>query len=131
VRARTKARKLALDVLFQSELRGVEPAVVLAELGERTGPVGVYARELVEGVMANQSEIDSKLGQFSKDWTVDRMPGVDRNLLRIAVFEMTKQDDVPDSVAISEAIELATELSTAQSPSFINGVLGALAKSEA
>ena len=131
MRARTKARKLALDVLFQSELRGVEPAVVLAELGERTGPVGVYARELVEGVMANQSEIDSKLGQFSKDWTVDRMPGVDRNLLRIAVFEMTKQDDVPDSVAISEAIELATELSTAQSPSFINGVLGALAKSEA
>jgi N utilization substance protein B len=129
VRARTKARKLALDILFQSELRGVDPGVVLLELGERTGPVGIYARELVTGVADNQLEIDAKITELSKDWAIERMPGVDRNLLRIAIFEMTKKDDVPESVAISEAIELATELSTAQSPVFINGVLGALAKS--
>ncbi len=129
MRARTKARKLALDILFQSELRGVDPAVVLLEIGERTGPVGVYARELVTGVTDNQLEIDAKITELSKDWAIERMPAVDRNLLRIAIFEMTKQDDVPEGVAISEAIELATELSTEQSPTFINGVLGALAKS--
>lgn len=129
MRARTKARKLALDILFQAELRGVAPDVVLEELGERTGPVGVYARQLVQGVTANQVEIDAKLTELSKDWAIDRMPGVDRNLLRIATFEITKQDEVPDSVAISEAVELATELSTAESPAFINGVLGALVKS--
>lgn len=129
MRARTKARKLALDILFQAELRGVAPDVVLEELGERTGPVGVYARQLVQGVTANQADIDAKLTELSKDWAIDRMPGVDRNLLRIATFEITKQDEVPDSVAISEAVELATELSTAESPAFINGVLGALVKS--
>lgn len=129
MRARTKARKLALDILFQAELRGVAPDVVLEELGERTGPVGVYARQLVQGVTANQVDIDAKLTELSKDWAIDRMPGVDRNLLRIATFEITKQDEVPDSVAISEAVELATELSTAESPAFINGVLGALVKS--
>lgn len=128
MRARTKARKLALDILFQSELRGVAPAVVLAEFGERTGPVGVYARELVEGVTANLGEIDTLLGELSIGWALDRMPGVDRNLLRIGVFEITKQSAVPDSVAISEAIELAAELSTAESSAFINGVLGALVK---
>lgn len=129
MRARTKARKLALDILFQAELRGVAPDVVLEELGERTGPVGVYARQLVQGVTANQVDIDAKLTELSKDWAIDRMPGVDRNLLRIATFEITKQDEVPDSVAISEAVELAKELSTAESPAFINGVLGALVKS--
>ncbi len=129
MRARTKARKLALDILFQAELRGVAPDVVLEELGERTGPVGVYARQLVQGVTVNQADIDAKLTELSKDWAIDRMPGVDRNLLRIATFEITKQDEVPDSVAISEAVELATELSTAESPAFINGVLGALVKS--
>lgn len=129
MRARTKARKLALDILFQAELRGVAPDVVLEELGERTGPVGVYARQLVQGVTANQADIDAKLTELSKDWAIDRMPGVDRNLLRIATFEITQQDEVPDSVAISEAVELATELSTAESPAFINGVLGALVKS--
>lgn len=128
MRARTKARKLALDVLYQAELRGVDASVVLGELGERSGPVGTYARELVDGVLANRGDIDANISGLAKDWSLDRMPAIDRNLLRIAVFEMSSKDDIPAGVAISEAVALATELSTAESPAFINGVLGAFAK---
>lgn len=128
MRARTKARKLALDVLYQAELRGVDASVVLGELGERSGPVGTYARELVDGVLANRGDIDANISGLAKDWSLDRMPAIDRNLLRIAVFEMGSKDDIPAGVAISEAVALATELSTAESPAFINGVLGAFAK---
>lgn len=130
MRARTKARKLALDVLYQAELRGVDANVVLAELGERSGPVGTYARELVDGVLANSNEIDATIAGLAKDWSLDRMPAIDRNLLRIAVFEISDQGEIPPGVAISEAVALATELSTAESPGFINGVLGALAKQD-
>ena len=128
MRARTKARKLALDVLYQAEVRGVDASVVLGELGERSGPVGSYARELVSGVWAKKDDIDATISGVAKDWSLDRMPTVDRNLLRIAVFEIREQNEIPPAVAISEAVALAKELSTAQSPSFINGVLGALVK---
>ncbi|HTX83487.1 MAG TPA: transcription antitermination factor NusB [Streptosporangiaceae bacterium] len=125
--ARTKARKRALDILFESELRG-EP--VLDVLAERTAaadpPVSEYAAALVRGVREHADQIDQLLAAYAQGWTLDRMPAVDRNILRIGVQEMLWNDDVPDAVAISEAVALAGELSTDDSSSFVNGLLGRL-----
>lgn len=125
--ARTKARKRALDILFESELRG-EP--VLDMLAERTAaadpPVSEYAAALVRGVQQHAEQIDQLLAAHAQGWTLDRMPGVDRNILRIGVQEMLWNDDVPDAVAISEAVIMAGELSTDDSPSFVNGLLARL-----
>ncbi len=125
--ARSKARKRALDVLFEAEVRG-EP--VLELLAERTAaadpPVSDYAAELVRGVHAHVGQIDELLAAHAKGWTVDRMPAVDRNVLRIGVYELLWADDVPDPVAVSEAVALAGELSTDESGSFVNGLLGRL-----
>jgi N utilization substance protein B len=125
--ARTKARKRALDILFESELRG-EP--VLDLLAERTAaadpPVPEYAAALVRGVQQHAEQIDQLLAAHAQGWPLDRMPGVDRNILRIGVQEMLWNDDVPDAVAISEAVSLAGQLSTDDSPSFVNGLLGRL-----
>ncbi|HXV93093.1 MAG TPA: transcription antitermination factor NusB [Pseudonocardia sp.] len=128
-RARTKARKRALDILFESEARGENPAEVLATRreGADAPPVSDYAAMLVEGVVAHRERIDQLLAEHAQGWTVARMPAVDRNLLRIAVFEMLWVDEVDDPVAISEAVELARELSTDDSPRFVNGVLGGIA----
>lgn len=128
-RARTKARKRALDILFESEARGENPLEVLDQR-RRTDdapPVSDYAAQLVEGVVAHRERIDQLLAEHSEGWTVPRMPAVDRNLLRIAVYEMLWCDDVDDPVAITEAVRLAEELSTDDSPRFINGVLGSIA----
>jgi len=125
--ARSKARKRALDVLFEAEVRG-EP--VLELLAERTAaadpPVSDYAGELVRGVHDHASEIDSLLSANARGWTLDRMPAVDRNILRIGAFELLWNDAVPDAVAISEAVALASELSTDDSGSFVNGLLARL-----
>jgi transcription antitermination protein NusB len=125
--ARSKARKRALDVLYEADLRG-EP--VLELLGQRMAdaspPVSPYAAELVRGVQANQRRIDELLGTYAEEWTLDRMPAVDRNILRIGVYELLWADDVPDGVAISEAVRLARELSTEASPPFVNGLLARL-----
>ena len=128
--ARSKARKRALDVLFEAELRG-EP--VLELLAERSAakpddspPVPEYAAELVRGVEAHRDRIDELLAAYAEGWTLDRMPAVDRNLLRLGVYELLWSDDVPDGVAISEAVQLATDLSTDGSPAFVNGLLAKL-----
>jgi transcription antitermination protein NusB len=125
--ARSKARKRALDILFEAEIRG-EP--VLALLDERTiaasPPVSPYAAELVRGVQVHRDQIDELLSSYAEGWTLDRMPAVDRNTLRIGTFELLWQDDVPDAVAISEAVALARELSTDGSPAFVNGLLARL-----
>jgi N utilization substance protein B len=125
--ARSKARKRALDVLFEAEARG-EP--VLGLLAERTlaadPPVSDYAAELVRGVHARSEQIDQLLAGHSQGWTLDRMPAVDRNILRIGAYELLWGDDVPDAVAISEAVVLAGELSTDGSSSFVNGLLSRL-----
>jgi transcription antitermination protein NusB len=130
VPARSKARKRALDLLFEAELRG-EPVITLMEersaLGADGGPpVPEYAAELVRGVQAHRERIDELLASYAEDWTLDRMPGVDRNILRIGAYELLWADDVPDGVAISEAVQLARELSTDASPSFVNGLLARL-----
>jgi transcription antitermination protein NusB len=125
--ARSKARKRALDVLFEAEVRG-EP--VLELLAERTAaadpPVSDYAAGLVRGVHAHAGQIDELLAAHAQGWTVDRMPAVDRNILRIGVYELLWADDVPDAVAVSEAVVLAGDLSTDDSASFVNGLLGRL-----
>lgn len=126
--ARTKYRKRALDILFESELRSLPVGGTLAErLEVNDPPVNDYTRLLVEGVAANVDQLDALIAKNARGWTLDRMPAVDRNLLRIAAFEITEVDDVPSAVAIAEAVELAKELSTDDSPNFINGVLSALA----
>jgi transcription antitermination protein NusB len=125
VRARTKARKRALDILFESEARGDDPVEVLAQrrATDDAPPVSEYAAMLVEGVVAHRERIDQLLAEHAEGWTVARMPAVDRNLLRIGLFELLWADDVPDAVAISEAVELAGQLSTDESPGFVNGLL--------
>jgi N utilization substance protein B len=122
--ARTKARKRALDVLFESELRSLDPLTVLAErIAAGDPPVNEHTVRLVEGVAQHRDRIDELLQTYSHGWSLDRMPTVDRNLLRIGVYELLWADDVPDAVAIDEAVELAHELSTDESPGFVNGLL--------
>jgi transcription antitermination protein NusB len=126
VAARTKARKRALDVLFEADQRGLDPLTVLARRIAEPGtqaPVPQYAADLVEGVVAHLERIDEVLATHSHGWTVARMPAVDRSLLRVGVWEILYNDDVPDAVAVSEAVGLAEELSTDDSASFVNGLL--------
>ena len=125
--ARTKARKRALDVLFESELRGAPVGGTLAD--RRDDPdtaLNPYTITLVEGVAEHRERIDELLETYAEGWSLERMPAVDRNLLRLAVYEIWYADDVPDSVAISEAVQLASQLSTEESPAFVNGLLARL-----
>jgi transcription antitermination protein NusB len=132
VAARSKARRRALEVLFEADQRGLEPLDVLAERVRRADPpIAEYTVEIVEGVVAHQERIDELLSTYAQGWTLDRMPGVDRSLLRLAAWELLYNDDVPDAVAIDEAVELAKTLSTDESPRFVNGVLGRVLKDRA
>lgn len=124
--ARTKARKRALDVLFEADQRGLDPLTVLARRIAEPGaqaPVPQYSVDLVEGVVAHLERIDEVLATHSHGWTVARMPAVDRSLLRVGAWEILYNDEVPDAVAVAEAVALADELSTDESPSFVNGLL--------
>ncbi|MEG9226146.1 transcription antitermination factor NusB [Aeromicrobium sp. Sec7.5] len=130
--ARTKYRKRALDILFESELQSLSMGGSLAErLVTNHPPINAYTVTLVEGVAENQTHIDELLAEHSRGWTLDRMPGVDRNLLRLGTYEILFAEDVPDAVAVSEAVDLARELSTDDSPSFVAGVLGAIIEGKA
>ncbi len=127
--ARSKARKRALDALYAAEARGVDPLTVLPERISDTGtasPSG-YAEDLVRGVVRHQARIDELIAQHSIGWTLDRLPAVDRAILRIATFEMVYGEDIDPPVAIDEAVELAKSLSTDASPRFVNGVLAQIA----
>jgi transcription antitermination protein NusB len=132
VAARSKARKRALDILFEAEMQG-EPAlsVLEARTVQADPPVMPYAIELVQGVQAHRSRIDGLLSEHSHGWTLDRMPGVDRNILRIGAYELLWSTSVPEAVAISEAVQLATDLSTDASPAFVNGLLAGLLEHKA
>lgn len=122
--ARSKARKRALDVLYESDLRDVDPLTTLAErIKLAEPPVNEYTIELVEGVRAHRDRIDAILTDYAEGWTLARMPDVDRAILRLGVYELLWRDEVPDPVAIDEAVELAKSLSTDESPRFVNGVL--------
>lgn len=135
--ARSKARKRALDLLFASEVRDrsavdaldEELAVEWAQAGGR--PVADYTSRLVRGVTEHRERIDDLLATYSQGWTLDRMPSVDRNVLRLGVFEVLYVDDVPDAVAVSEAMNLVRDLSTDESPGFVNGLLGNIIRDKA
>ena len=131
--ARSKARKRALDILFASELRREDPVVALdraIDAGE--GPTNDYTSTLVRGVVDHQTRIDEVLTTYSQGWTLTRMPAVDRNVLRIGVYELLWGDsDVPETVAVSEALHLVQELSTDESPAFVNGLLGSIMRDRA
>jgi len=134
-RARTKARKRALDILFQADVRGDEPAAILAAEAKRAASEPsreaswLYAREIVDGVIDNRDAIDEQITTFAKDWSLARMPAVDRALLRMGVWEILFNDEVPTGVAIDEAVELAKEFSTDDSGAFVNAVLAKIARS--
>jgi N utilization substance protein B len=136
---RSKARQRALEILFEADLRGVDPRVILADTLARIraqGPDGTipqiqpYAITLIEGVLEHVDKIDDLIDLHSDGWALDRMPTVDRNVLRIGVFELLWQPDVPDAVVLDEAVSLARLMSTDDSPQFVNGLLAKLAESK-
>ena len=130
--ARGKARKRALDVLYAAEMRGERPVEALERIiaaGE--GPTNAYTSTLVHGVAEHQVRIDELLGTYAQGWTLTRMPAVDRNVLRLGVYELLYVEDVPDGVAVSEAMSLVRDLSTDESPSFVNGLLGSIVRDKA
>jgi transcription antitermination protein NusB len=124
---RSKARKRALDILFEAELRGSDPLQTLAErAADAEPPLRDYTKVLVEGVHRHRSSIDERLSAvLARGWTLPRLPRVDRTALRIAAFELDYLD-VPAAVVVSEAVHLVSELSTDESPAFVHGVLGGL-----
>jgi len=131
VSARTKARKRALDVLYASELRAENPVTALERaVADGEGPTNDYTTALVHGVVEHQARIDELLTSYSVGWTLERMPAVDRNVLRIGVYEILWADDVPDVVAVTEAMSLVRDLSTDDSPSFVNGILDGIRRRE-
>jgi N utilization substance protein B len=127
--ARRKARKRAIDVLYEADIRGVDAVTLLAD---RVGspdvpPVNDYTVTLVEGVTAHRARIDDLLAEHAEGWSLQRMPPVDLAVLRLGLYELLWAPDVPDPVVIDEAVSLAKDLSTDDSPRFVNGVLGRIA----
>lgn len=131
--ARSKARKRALDVLYEADLRAVDALEVLQgtvdrRIADSEPAMNPYVQMLVDGVVANRERIDELLSTYSMGWTLDRMPAVDRSILRIGAYEVLWRDDIPDGVAIAEAVALAQDLSTDESPAFVNGLLARLSE---
>jgi N utilization substance protein B len=130
--ARSKARKRALDLLFSAEMRGEDPVQALDRaIAEGQPPNNEYTAVLVRGVSERRPRIDELLGTYAEGWTLERMPAVDRNVLRMGAWEVLFAEDVPDAVAVSEAMGLVRELSTDESPAFVNGVLGGIVRNKA
>jgi N utilization substance protein B len=124
VSARRKARKRALDFLYEADIRSSSAIDLLGTRGEIDLSQSDYVMELLVGVDANKAKIDELITTYAQGWDMDRMPAIDRNILRIALFEILFKGDLDDQVAASEAVEIATELSTEDSAKYINGVLG-------
>ncbi|MBP2016686.1 N utilization substance protein B [Symbiobacterium terraclitae] len=135
--SRRKARELALQALFQMDMAGTDPETAVAQAltrdvepdwspGRLDGDDAEFARRLAQGAWAAREESDRLIARYAKDWSVERMAGVDRAILRMAVYEIAHLPEVPDSVAVAEAVELAKAFSTADSSRFINGILGSV-----
>ncbi|WP_293002924.1 transcription antitermination factor NusB [Mycobacterium sp.] len=130
VKGRHQARKRAVDLLFEAEARGWTPAqaadarAALAESNDEVAPPHPYTVTVAHGVTEHAAHVDDLISSHLQGWTLDRLPAVDRAILRVAVYELLHADDVPAPVAVDEAVELAKELSTDDSPGFVNGVLG-------
>src|SRR5436305_4324485 len=129
-RGRHQARKRAVDLLFEAEARGLTPAQVaesrsaLSKTETDVSPLNQYTVTVARGVTENSAHVDDLIAAHLQGWTLDRLPAVDRAILRVAVWELLHAQDVPEPVAVDEAVELAKELSTDDSPGFVNGVLG-------
>src|SRR3954451_16117589 len=129
--ARSKARKRAVDVLYEADVRGGDRLALLGErVAEGNPPVPEHTVRLVEGVAEHAARIDALIDAHATGWSIDRLPDVDRAILRMATFELLWAEDVPDAVVIDEAVELAKALSTDDSPGYVNGVLGAILAAE-
>ena len=131
VSARSKARKRALDILFEADQRGVNVEMLLAQRIAKPATehaLNEYTVEIVHGVVGKWNQINELLSSYSQGWTIERMPAVDRAILRIGAWEVVYSETVPDAVAISEAVTLATSLSTDDSPTFVNGLLARLSE---
>ncbi|MFP3990063.1 transcription antitermination factor NusB [Streptomyces sp. E11-3] len=128
--ARNTARKRAFQILFEADQRGTDVVTVLADwmrharTDTRQPPVSEYTMQLVEGYAGHAPRIDELISQYAVGWTLDRMPVVDRNILRLGAFELIWMDETPDAVVMDEAVQLAKEFSTDDSPAFVNGLLG-------
>lgn len=131
---RTKSRKRALDALYAAGVRGESPLLLLFETASEVSghqnqeQIFDYAETLLNGYQQNAAQIDNELTMLADNWSIERMPSIDRAILRLAAWEILYNEEVPDEVAISEAVNLASELSTDDSPKFVNGVLARLAK---
>jgi N utilization substance protein B len=129
VSARNKARKRAVDAVFAADLRKISPLSLLNDVADLAADrqnqdaIFGYAREIVQGIVDQHDEIDDLLETYSQGWALDRMPNLDRAILRVAVWEIIYNSEVPDAVAVNEAVEMAKEMSTDDSGSFINGLL--------
>ncbi|MER6979672.1 transcription antitermination factor NusB [Streptomyces carpinensis] len=130
--ARNTARKRAFQILFEGDQRGADVLTVLADWirharsDTRQPPVSEYTMQLVEGYAGHATRIDELIAQYAVGWTLDRMPVVDRNILRLGAYELIWVDETPDAVVLDEMVQLAKEFSTDESPSFVNGLLGRL-----
>jgi transcription antitermination protein NusB len=129
--SRRQERRLAIDLLFQSDVTGSDPRVVLAEWSASGREVPAFTRDLVEGVADHLKELDGEIGARSEGWSVDRMASVDRTILRVATYELIVGRQTPVGAAIDEAVRAAKELSTEDSGRFVNGVLGKIARASA
>jgi len=127
--ARSKARKRALDLIFAAEAQGLTADDLLsAQLSAGEGPANEYTTELVRGVHEHRARLDELISEYAEGWSLQRMPAVDRNVLRLGIYEVLYSEDVPDAVAVSEAVNLVRDLSTDESPGFVNGILANVAR---
>lgn len=127
--ARSKARKQTLDLLYEADIRGAAAIDILAgrvDNGEDLDarPIREFTRELIAGISAQKRKIDELISTYAKGWDMDRLPTVDRNILRLAIYELVWSPDLAEGIVINEALDLAKELSTDESASYIHGVLG-------
>ena len=122
--ARRKARRRALDFLYESEIKGVDPLALLESRPPDELSEGIYSLKLVTGVQENRRKIDELILTYAQGWDLDRMPALDRNILRIAIYEILWETQLDDRIAVDEAVSIAQELSTTESSGYINGVLG-------
>jgi N utilization substance protein B len=132
VSARSKARKQCLDLLYEGDIRSLAPADLLAlreveDDGPDARPVREYTKELILGIAEHRRKIDELISTYAQGWDMDRLPAVDRNILRLGIYEILWRKDLDDAVAINEALNLAKELSTDDSATYIHGVLGRIA----
>ena len=134
--SRTKSRKRAVDAVFAADIRGKSPLELLDDTLEQNAMrqnqdvIFAYSQQIVQGIVSHKDEIDAYLEAYSQGWTIDRMPTLDRAIMRVAVWEIIYNDDVPDSVAVNEAVELAKGYSTDDSPAFINGLLNKISSTK-